>query len=121
MDESLWKLTQIGMWFMGIQTGVLITILAAFHASMSKKLEKSIESVNTKLEKSIESVNAKLEKSIEGVNAKLEKSIDGVNARLDKLDQTVTDIDRRLCRLEGAFASKDCCMIKDERQIKKAE
>lgn len=31
------------------------------------------------------------------------------------LQETVTDMDRRLCRLEGAFASKDCCMIKDSR------
>ena len=41
--------------------------------------------------------------------------------KIDKMQETVTDIDRRLCRLEGAFASKDCCMIKDSSQIKKAE
>lgn len=35
--------------------------------------------------------------------------------RIDKLDEKITDIDRRLCRLEGAFSSKDCCMIKDHR------
>lgn len=36
-----------------------------------------------------------------------------------KLDEKITDIDRRLCRLEGAFSAKDCCVIKDERQIRK--
>lgn len=41
------------------------------------------------------------------------KKFDQVDQRFDKLDEKVTDIDRRLCRLEGAFASKDCCMIKD--------
>lgn len=51
---------------------------------------------------------------------KIDKRFDKVDERFDKLEEKVTDIDRRLCRLEGAFASKDCCMIKDERQIKKA-
>lgn len=44
-----------------------------------------------------------------------------MNSKLDKMQETITDIDRRLCRLEGAFASKDCCMIKDSSQVKKAE
>lgn len=51
----------------------------------------------------------------------LNAKIDRVENRIDKLDEKVTDIDRRLCRLEGAFASKDCCMIKDSSQIEKAE
>lgn len=46
---------------------------------------------------------------------------DSLSKKIEKLDEKVTDIDRRLCRLEGAFASKDCCMIKDDRQIRKAE
>lgn len=46
---------------------------------------------------------------------------DKIDNRFDKLEEKVTDIDRRLCRLEGAFSSKDCCMIKDDRNIKKAE
>lgn len=44
-----------------------------------------------------------------------------INTRIDKLDEKVTDIDRRLCRLEGAFSSKECCMIKDSSHMKKAE
>lgn len=44
-----------------------------------------------------------------------------MESRMDKMESILTDVDRRLCRLEGAFASKDCCMIKDERQMKKAE
>lgn len=51
------------------------------------------------------------------VNSRFER----LESRIDKLDEKVTDIDRRICRLEGAFASKDCCMIKDERQLHKAE
>ena len=40
---------------------------------------------------------------------------------ISKLDEKITDIDRRLCRLEGAFSAKECCVIKEDRQIKKAE
>ncbi len=46
---------------------------------------------------------------------------DRVDQRIDKLDEKVTDIDRRLCRLEGAFSSKDCCMIKEDKPVKKVE
>jgi hypothetical protein len=42
--------------------------------------------------------------------------------RFDKVEANIMDIDRRLCRLEGAFASKDCCVIKDNRGLsEKAE
>ncbi len=41
--------------------------------------------------------------------------------RFDVMSDDIKDIDRRLCRLEGAFTSKDCCMIKDSRHIEKAE
>lgn len=37
------------------------------------------------------------------------------------LNSKVEDIDRRLCRIEGALSAKDCCMLKDESKLKKAE
>lgn len=43
------------------------------------------------------------------------------NKRLDKMQETITDIDRRLCRLEGAFSNKDCCVIKDSNEKRKVE
>lgn len=52
-----------------------------------------------------------------GLNGRSDK----IENRIEKLDEKMTDIERRLCRLEGAFASKDCCMIKDERHIHKAK
>ncbi len=55
----------------------------------------------------------------------LHKRIDDVEnnlgKRIDKLDEKVTDIDRRVCRMEGAFNNKECCMIKDSSQMRKAE
>ncbi len=49
------------------------------------------------------------------------RKFEQIDKRFDKLDEKVMDIDRQLCRLEGAFASKDCCMIKYDRQIKRVE
>ena len=45
---------------------------------------------------------------------------------LDKLTyagnlENLTDIDRRLCRMEGAMAAKDCCALTETRQSKKSE
>ncbi len=51
----------------------------------------------------------------------INKRIDATDSKIDKLDEKLTDVDRRLCRLEGAFASKDCCMIKDDKYIRKTE
>lgn len=44
-----------------------------------------------------------------------------MDKRFDKLDEKITDIDRRLCRVEGAMTSKDCCMLKDDGKMKRAE
>ena len=50
---------------------------------------------------------------------KIDQRFDKIDQRFDKMEEKMNDIDRRLCRLEGAFASKDCCMIKDDRKTKK--
>lgn len=57
------------------------------------------------------------------INRRIDNLENSLNKRIDKLDEKVTDIDRRLCRLEGAFSSKECCMIKDHRSenLKHAE
>ena len=66
-----------------------------------------------------------MNKKIDSVENRLTKRIDSVetvlSSKIEKLDEKVTDVDRRLCRLEGAFSSKDCCMIKDSSQVRKAE
>lgn len=41
--------------------------------------------------------------------------------QIGKLDEKITDIDRRLCRLEGAFSSKEFCVLKESRILQKAE
>jgi hypothetical protein len=41
--------------------------------------------------------------------------------KFDRMQETITDMDRRLCRLEGAFYRQECCVIKDSKSISKAE
>jgi len=44
-----------------------------------------------------------------------------LNNKIEKVQNTVNDIDKRLCRLEGAFHSKECCLLKSDNQHKVAE
>jgi len=87
------------LWFMGAGFSLMFTLMLLMWNSLTSR--------------------------IEGVEKNLGNRIDTVEKnlsnRIDKLDEKVTDIDRRLCRLEGAFSSKDCCMIKDSSQMRKAE
>ncbi len=77
--------------------------------------------LNHKIDKSDERLSQKVDKLDEKLSHKIDKLDEKLSQKIDKLDEKLTDVDRRLCRLEGAFASKDCCMIKEDRQIRKAE
>lgn len=46
------------------------------------------------------------------------KSIRQLTEELRALREEVRDIDRRLCRLEGAFSNKDCCMLRHDHKEK---
>ena len=37
-----------------------------------------------------------------------------MSTKIDKLDEKLTDVDRRLCRIEGAMMNKDCCILKHD-------
>lgn len=52
---------------------------------------------------------------------KIDKQFEKVDQRFDKISDEVKDIDRRLCRIEGSMVSKECCMLSNDRQNKKAE
>ena len=42
-------------------------------------------------------------------------------SRMDKFDEKLTDIDRRLCRMEGAFSAKDGWVHSESSRYKQAE
>lgn len=49
-----------------------------------------------------------------GLNLRMDK----LDARMDRFEEKLTDVDRRLCRIEGAMMNKDCCMLKHEHKEK---
>ena len=52
---------------------------------------------------------------------KVEQRFEKIDQRFEKVDEKLTDIDRRVCRIEGALASKDCCILKNDTEQKKAK
>ena len=44
-----------------------------------------------------------------------------LKTEIKDLGNKVEDVDRRLCRLEGAFSAKDFCVLKDSRVREKVE
>lgn len=43
-----------------------------------------------------------------------------IDKRLDCLEKRITDLDQRVCRIEGAMLNKECCMLAHDHK-KKAE
>jgi septation ring formation regulator EzrA len=58
----------------------------------------------------------------------IDKKFDKIDQRFDKIEDDIKDIRNDMKelrtsvnRLEGAIYSKDCCMLKEEKQTKKAK
>jgi len=94
------------IWAMGSGYGLILALLLV--------IWREIKQVENKL-------GNRIDKLDEELNHKIDKLDEKLSNRIDRLDEKVTDIDRRICRLEGAFASKDCCMIKDSSKLQRAE
>lgn len=44
-----------------------------------------------------------------------------LNGKIEKLDDKVADIDKRLFSVERMMHMKECCVIKDDSHLRKAE
>lgn len=53
--------------------------------------------------------------------SRLETKIEKVEMKIEKLDLKINDIDKRVFAIETMLHMKDCCMLKDEKQIKKVD
>ena len=51
----------------------------------------------------------------------LDKRFEKIESKLENMNLDIKELRTSLNRMEGAFYSKECCMLKDDRQIKKAE
>ena len=53
--------------------------------------------------------------------SRIDKKFDKIDERLNTLEKDNKEIRTSLNRMEGAFYSKECCMLKDDKQVKKVE
>ena len=74
-----------------------------------------------KLSSMEDSLGNRISSGDESLGRRIASTEESLGRRIDKLDEKVTDIDRRLCRIEGAMTTKECCVLKDDRLSRKAE
>lgn len=92
MEETIWKIAQVGMWGLGIQTTIILTVLVAINASFNRKLDR-------------------LEEKLCG---KIEKLEEKLVAKIDKLDEKANDIDKRLFAIENILHMREYYLSKDD-------
>jgi hypothetical protein len=100
MDENTWRMTQVFMWLMGIQTTVIIAVVGAMWSSILRKFDA-------------------IDKKFESQDKKFTDRSDSLDRRIDRLDEKITDIDRKVCHMDGALSK--CCVLSSDSQLKKAE
>ncbi len=44
-----------------------------------------------------------------------------LSSEIRDIRSDIQDIDRRLCRIEGAMSAKECCMLKDHKTSEKVD
>ncbi len=69
------------------------------------------------LDKKFEAIEKLIEKKFDAVD----KRFDAVDRRFERIEEKALDIDRRLCHLQGAVLSKDCCVLKEDRRKAEGE
>lgn len=52
------------------------------------------------------------------LNGKIDVLDEKISKRIDRIDEKLTDIDRRVCRIEGAMMHKKCCILHHESKQK---
>lgn len=61
--------------------------------------------------------NIRLDRKFDKIDQRFEK----LESRLDKLESSVRTLEHDMVEVKTILRLKECCMIQDERQIKKAE
>ena len=99
MDENIWRFAQIVMSLIGIQTVVLGGIFAFLWNNLSKR----IDDLSTKIDRNETKFNAKLD------------------SKIDTLQHSLNELDKRIYGIETILHMKDCCVLKQDENLKKAE
>lgn len=81
--------------------------------------KKHLDGKFEKIEKRFEKLEEKSEKRFEKIELVSEKIYESFYARFDKVDAEMREVRTSLNRMEGAFYSKDCCMLKEDKTEKR--
>jgi hypothetical protein len=66
------------------------------------------------------SLNSRMDK-LDSRMDKLDSRMDKIDSKMDKQDGRMTKIEHDLIEIKTILRMKECCMIQDEKQMKKAE
>ncbi len=113
MDENAWKIAQIVMWMIGGQTAVLGFIFLF--------IWKKIEDLSAKTDKKFEDLNTKIDRNEAKFNARLDSKIDPIQHSIIDLDKRLNELDKRLYGIETVLHMKDCCVLKQDQNLKQAQ
>ena len=84
MDENTWRLAELALAAIGIQTTILIALFGAMWSGFNKRIDK-------------------------------------LDSRMDRIEINIADIDKRVFGIETMLHMKDCCVLKENQSLKKAE
>lgn len=142
MDENTWRCLQIVMWAIGLQSTLLGGIFIFFWNNLSKRIDevstnlkkeitssseelrKEMNASSTDLKKEMNALSVELKKDINDLSTKIDKvdaRIDKVETRLESLQHSFNELDKRVYGIETVLHMKDCCVLKQDQNLKKAE
>lgn len=55
------------------------------------------------------------------IYSRIDKRFDGVNAELKETNSKLNDIDKRLYAVETVLHMKDCCVLKQDQNLRKVD
>lgn len=115
-------------WVIGILTGgfgSILMLMGKLLADHSKELQKGFKEQNEKIHNLFKEHGDKFRSEIKDFRIEIKKDhkeeSDTIRSEIKDLRKEVQDIDRRICRIEGSLASKDCCMLKESRSKEQAQ
>ena len=91
MNENIALLYQVVMWGLGIQTTLILGALGFMWNHFNKKFDE------------------------------IEKRFDRIDQRFEKLENRMIKQEFDMIEVKTILRMKECCMIQDERHMKKAE
>jgi glycine cleavage system H lipoate-binding protein len=117
MDQFVELLHEINI----VQIFVIFAGIWVFYNRLDKKIEKVNSDLTGKIEKLNNDLSGKIEKVNDDLTGKIEKVNNDLSGKIDRIDTRLTRLENDMIEIKTILRFKECCMISDERQSKKAE